>query len=100
MREMTFAAPCHFGLESVLAGEMRRLDLEGVSAADGRVLFKGDEHALARANLCLRTAERVLVLLGEFQAKTFTELFDQVRQLPFEEFIGRQDAFPVKGHSN
>lgn len=100
MREMTFAAPCHFGLESVLAGEMRRLDLEGVSAADGRVLFKGDEHALARANLCLRTAERVLILLGEFEAKTFTELFDQVRQLPFEEFIGRQDAFPVKGHSN
>lgn len=100
MNDLTFAAPCHFGLESVLAGELRRLDAENVSAADGRVTFSGDFSMLARANLCLRTAERVLILLGEFEARSFAELFDRTRELPFEEFIGRQDAFPVKGHSN
>ena len=100
MNDLTFAAPCHFGLESVLAGELRRLDAENVSAADGRVSFSGDFSMLARANLCLRTAERVLILLGEFEARSFAELFDRTRELPFEDFIGRQDAFPVKGHSN
>ena len=100
MNDLTFAAPCHFGLESVLAGELRQLDAENVSAADGRVSFSGDFSMLARANLCLRTAERVLILLGEFEARSFAELFDRTRELPFEDFIGRQDAFPVKGHSN
>ena len=100
MNDLTFSAPCHFGLESVLAGELRRLDAENVSAADGRVSFSGDFSMLARANLCLRTAERVLILLGEFEARSFAELFDRTRELPFEDFIGRQDAFPVKGHSN
>lgn len=99
MNTFTYVAPCHFGLESVLAGEIRRLEGQEVTASDGRVSFSGDFSLLARANLCLRTAERVLILLGEFEARSFAELFDQVRALPFEQFIGRQDAFPVKGHS-
>lgn len=94
-----YLAPCHFGLESVLAGELKRLGAQDVSASDGRVAFAGGLDILARANLNLRTAERVLLCLGQFEARSFTELFDQVRALPFEEFIGKQDAFPVKGHS-
>lgn len=92
-------APCLFGLESVLAGEIRRMGGQEVAATDGRVEFSGDLNLLCRANLCLRTAERVLLKLGEFEAKSFAELFDGVRQLPFEAFIGKQDAFPVKGYA-
>lgn len=99
MNYHTFVAPCHFGLESVLSGELKRMGAENVSAIDGRVSFTGDLHLMARANLNLRTAERVLIQLGEFEAKSFTQLFDGVRALPLEEFIGRRDAFPVKGHS-
>ncbi len=94
-----YLAPCHFGLESVLAGELKRMGAENVAAADGRVAFSGGFDILARANLNLRTAERVLLCLGEFEARSFAELFDQVRALPFEEFIGLHDAFPVKGRS-
>ena len=94
-----FTAPCHFGLESVLSGELKRMGAEDAAAADGRVSFSGGWEMLARANLNLRTAERVLLCLGEFEARSFVELFDRTRELPFEEFIGRQDAFPVKGHS-
>ena len=97
--EYTYIAPCLFGLESILSGELKRLDAGNVRASDGKVEFTGDLSMLARANLNLRTAERVLIKLGEFDAHTFTELFDGVRALPFEEFIGRQDAFPVKGYS-
>ncbi len=94
-----YIAPCHFGLESVLAGELKRMGAENVAASDGRVAFSGGFDILARANLNLRTAERVLLCLGEFEARSFAELFDQVRALPFEEFIGLHDAFPVKGRS-
>ena len=97
--EYQYTAPCHFGLESGRAGELTRMGAGTVSAGDGRVSFPGDFSILARANLGLRTAERVLLCLGEFEARSFAELFDGVRALPFEEFIGKQDAFPVKGHS-
>ena len=92
-------APCLFGLEGILAGEVKRMGGEDVKTTDGRVEFSGDDHILCRANLCLRTAERVLIKLGEFDARSFTELFDGVRALPFEAFIGKQDAFPVKGYA-
>lgn len=92
-------ALCLFGLEGILAGEIKRMGGEDVVTTNGRVEFSGDDHILCRANLCLRTAERVLIKLGEFEARTFTELFDNVRALPFEQFIGKQDAFPVKGYS-
>ena len=97
--KMKFAAPCIFGLESVLAFEVRRTGAENVNVSDGRVTFEGNEEILARANLTLSTAERVMIELGSFRAESFEELFNGVRALPLEEFIGRDDAFPVKGHS-
>ena len=97
--EYTYIAPCLFGLESILAGEVRRMGGENVLVSDGRVQFSGPISMMARANLNLRTAERVLIRLGEFDARSFTELFDGVRALPLEEFIGKADAFPVKGYA-
>ena len=94
-----FACPCNFGLESVLAGELKRLGAREVTAADGRVDFRGTAEDIPRANLWLRTAERVLVVLGSFRATSFSQLFDEVEKLPFEEFIGKKDRFPVKGWS-
>ena len=99
MEQFRFACPCNFGLESVLSGELKRMGMEKVTAADGRVDFTGTVEALAQANLWLRTAERVLVVLGSFRASSFTQLFDQVEKLPFEAFIGKNDRFPVKGWS-
>lgn len=94
-----YIAPCLFGLESVLAGEVKRMGGEDVKVSDGKVEFSGDINLLARANLTLRTAERVLIKLGEFEARSFTELFDNVKALPLEQFIGKKDAFPVKGYA-
>ena len=99
MEQFRFACPCNFGLESVLSGELKRMGMEKVTTADGRVEFTGTVEALAQANLWLRTAERVLVVLGSFRASSFTQLFDQVEKLPFEAFIGKNDRFPVKGWS-
>ena len=97
--KVTLSAPCHFGLESVLSSEIRRMGGEEVTVLDGRVDFSGGVELLACGNLWLRTAERLFVKLGEFPARSFEELFQGVRGLPLEEWIGRQDAFPVKGHS-
>ncbi|MFV0401077.1 MAG: class I SAM-dependent RNA methyltransferase [Oscillospiraceae bacterium] len=99
MGKMQLTALCLFGLESVLSFEVKRCGGENVSAVDGRVNFEGDEKVLAKANIWLRTAERVCIVLGSFQALTFTELFDGVEKLPFEKYIGKADAFPVKGWS-
>lgn len=96
---MNFVAPCLFGVEGLLADELRRLGADNVTAQNGRVLFSGDEYILARANIALRTAERVLILLGSFKARSFSELFDNVVKIPFEDYIGSRDAFPVKGYS-
>lgn len=97
--DLNFVAPCLFGLEGILADELKRLDIKDFKAENGRVLFSGDSYTLARANINLRTAERVLILLGRFKAKDFTELFENVKNLPFENFITKDDAFPVKGWS-
>lgn len=99
MEQLRFACPCGFGLEGVLSGELKRMGAKEVSAADGRVDFSGGLEELVRANLWLRTAERVLVVLGSFRAASFAQLFDQVEELPFERFIGKKDRFPVKGWS-
>lgn len=84
-------APCHFGLESVLKKEIYDLGYDIVSVEDGKVTFEGDSEAIVRANINLRTAERVLIKVGQFRAVTFTELFDQTKDLPWEELI------PVNG---
>lgn len=96
---MRFCAPCHFGIESVLSFEIKRLGGENLNVTDGRISFDGDPRMIARANLRLATAERVYIELGSFKAETFTELFDGVKALNLEDYIGPMDAFPVKGHS-
>ena len=93
-----FVVPCLFGLEGLAADELRRLKLADVRAENGRVRFSGDCEAAARANLWLRTGERVLLSLGRFPAPTFDALFEGVRRLPLEDYIPRDGAFPVKGY--
>lgn len=99
MDKITLSCPCHFGLESVLSFEAKRIGGENVTVTDGRVSFEGTDELIARANLCLATAERVQIKLGEFPAETFEQLFEGVKRLPLERYIGKSDAFPVKGHS-
>ena len=93
-----YSVPCLFGLEGIAGDELRRLGMAEVRVENGRVLFSGDDHALARANLCLRTGERVLLVLADFRATTFEELFQGVYHAALEDFIPRNGAFPVKGH--
>lgn len=96
---LRFCAPCHFGLEGLVADELRRLDMPEVRAENGRVRFFGTETELAKACLWLRCAERVLVEVGSFPASTFDELFEGVKALPMEDYIPKNAAFPVKGYS-
>ena len=98
MDQMEFSVPCLFGLEGLAGDELRRLDMQNVRVENGRVLFSGDARALAKANVCLRTGERVLIVLADFKATTFEELFQGVYRTPLEEYIPRDGAFPVKGH--
>ena len=95
---VNFAAPCLFGIEGLLSDELKRLGAENVMAQNGRVLFSGDLSMLARANICSRFAERILIVLGHFKARSFAELFDNVMNIPLEDYIGKRYAFPVKGH--
>ena len=91
--------PCHFGLESVLKYEITKIGGTDLSVNDGRISFSGDANVPARANLCVATAERVLIQLAEFRAVTFEELFQGVKNIELERYIGKNDAFPVKGYS-
>ena len=88
-------APCHFGLEAVLKKEIIDLGYEVLSVEDGRVTFAGDENALCRANVFLRTAERVLLKIGSFHAETFEELFQGTKNLPWEAYIPEDGKFWV-----
>lgn len=92
-------ATCLFGLEHLLGEEIDELGYERISTIDGRVTFAGDPEAVALSNIFLRYAERVYIKLGSFRAESFEELFEGTRALPWSDFIGRDDAFPVKGHS-
>ena len=96
---MTFAVPCLFGLEGLVGDELRRLNLENVRVEDRRAFFTGDFDAMARANLNLRMGERVMLLLGSFEARTFEQLYQGVKALPLEDFIPAEGQFPVKGYS-
>ena len=99
MKGFRFCAPCLFGAEGILADELRRMGAEEVTPENGRVLFSGGMEMLARANIGSRYAERVQLLLGSFTARSFEELFEGVKKLPWEQWIGKEDAFPVKGRS-
>lgn len=92
-------APCLFGIEGIAADEFKRMGFEKVEAENGRVLIEGNENMLCRANINSRFAERILINMGEFEATSFTELFDNVKSLPWENYIGKDDAFPVNGWS-
>jgi putative N6-adenine-specific DNA methylase len=97
--KINFVIPCLLGLEKLIADEMKDLGAENVVSENGRVLFSGDEHLLARANICSRYAERIQILVGTFDALSFEDLFQGTKALPWEEWIGAYDAFPVKGYS-
>ncbi|MBQ7046305.1 MAG: class I SAM-dependent RNA methyltransferase [Oscillospiraceae bacterium] len=96
---INFVVPCLLGLEAPIADELRNMGAQNVVAENGRVLFSGDLNILARANINSRFAERVLILVGSFEAHSFEELFQGTRSLAWEEWIGCLDAFPVKGYS-
>ena len=99
MQTMTFCVPCLFGLEGLVGDELRRLNLSNVRVEDRRVFFDGDFAAMARANLCCRMGERVMILLAQFEAKSFEDLYQGVKHIALEDFIPKDGAFPVKGYS-
>ena len=95
MDTYTFVAPCHFGLESVLKRELQDLGCEISLVEDGRVTFRGGMDTLCRANIFLRTAERVLLQAGRFRAESFDELFENIKAIPWEEYIPADGKFWV-----
>ena len=95
MNRIELIAPCHFGLEAVLKREILELGYEISSVEDGRVTFQGDAEAVCRANIFLRTAERVLLKVGSFQAVSFEELFEKTKALPWEAYIPKAGKFWV-----
>lgn len=99
MNPYTLCIPCLFGLEGLVGEELRRLGMEQVQVVDRRVYFNGDESAIARANLNCRMGERVMLLLGRFEAHSFEDLYQGVRAVPLEQWIPKDGAFPVKGYS-
>jgi 23S rRNA (guanine2445-N2)-methyltransferase / 23S rRNA (guanine2069-N7)-methyltransferase len=97
--QLQLLAVTAFGLEAVVAKELKRLGYEAKTIGPGRLLFSGDLHAIAQTNLWLRAADRVLLLLDQFEAKDFGVLFDRVEAVPWEHWIPRDGAFPVNARS-
>ena len=95
MQQYEYIAPCHFGLEAVLKKEILALGYEIVKVEDGKVTFRGGIDAICRANIFLRTTERILLKIAEFKATTFDELFEQTKALPWEEYIPADGKFWV-----
>ena len=101
MSRVELIAPCHFGLESVLKREIQDLGYEIVQVEDGRITFAGDEDAIARANVFIRTAERIMLKCGSFKATTFDELFEGTKAIAWEKYLTRDAKFWVsKATSN
>lgn len=99
MEKFEIIIPTLFGLEAIVAREVKRLGYETTAVEDGRVIFMGDWEAVCRVNLWSRCGERVLIKAAEFTAVTFEELFQGTKSVEWERFIGKNDAFPVKGYS-
>lgn len=95
MSNYTIMAPCHFGMEAVLKNEIYDLGYEIAEVMDGRVFFYGDEEAVARANVFLRTAERILIVVGDFSATTYDELFEGTKAIAWENYIPKDGKFWV-----
>lgn len=100
MTKFELLAPCHFGLESVLKREITDLGYEITEVENGRVTFRGDASAVARANIFLRTAERVLLKVGDFEARSFDELFEETKAIPWEEYLPKDGKCWVKKASS
>ena len=100
MKTYELVVPCHFGMEAVTKREIYDLGYEITRVEDGRITFEGDAEAICRANVFLRTAERVLLLVGRFKATTFEELFQGIKGLPWEEYIPKDGKFWVKKASS
>lgn len=100
METIQLVAPCHFGMEAVLKREIYDLGYEITKVEDGRVTFEGDEGAICRSNIFLRTAERVMVQIGRFHATTFDELYENMKALPWEKWIPQDGKFWVKKASS
>ncbi|MCH5303977.1 MAG: class I SAM-dependent RNA methyltransferase [Ruminococcus sp.] len=99
MDNLKFCAPCLLGVEGICANDLKFNGIENAQAENGRVVFSGDYNTLARANLISRYSERIQIILSEFNVYSFEELFESVKNIPWERFIGKSDAFPVKGSS-
>ena len=95
MDKYELVAPCHFGLEAVLKREILRLGYEIKKVEDGKVTFWGDAEAICRANVFLRTTERILLKVGSFSAETFDELFEKTKTLDWETYLPRDAKFWV-----
>lgn len=98
MSNYNMCVPCLLGMEKPIADELVGMGADNVEAENGRVLFSGDEHILARVNICSRYSERVLILTGHFEAHTFDELFENTKKIRWADYIGMKDKFPVKGY--
>ena len=100
MNTVELITPCHFGLEAVLKREILDLGYEIVKVEDGRITFRTDLDGIARANIFLRTAERILLKIGSFKAYTFDDLFEGTKKLPWEDYIPKDGKFWVKKASS
>ena len=96
MDKFELIAPCHFGLEAVMKREILDLGYEIIKVEDGKVTFSGDAEAIVRANMFLRTTERILLKVGQFKAVTFEELFEKTKALPWENYIPVDGKFWIK----
>ena len=99
MKRLNLSIPTLLGTEKTVANEVIKLGYDVKSITDGRVNFEGDLEAICLANIKLRSAERIMIHMGDFKAESFEELFEGVKNIPWEMFIGKDDAFPVTGHS-
>ncbi|MBR6358362.1 MAG: class I SAM-dependent RNA methyltransferase, partial [Lachnospiraceae bacterium] len=95
MESFEFICPCHFGLEAVLKKEITEIGYTITSVEDGKVCFSGDVNAFARANIFLRTAERVLLKVGSFRAESFEDLFQGTKSIPWERYLPEDAKFWV-----
>ena len=99
MEKYEIIVPTLFGLEAFVSREIRGMGYETSTVEDGKVSFFGDEMAICKANIGIRTGERVLVKVAEFSAVTFDELFEGTKRIEWSRWIGKKAAFPVKGYS-
>lgn len=88
-------APCLFGLEKTVAYELKKIGAEDIKITDGRVHFKGDDIMIVKSNICLRTAQRVLIQLGQFKASTFEELFQGIKSINYSKYIKKDYKFTI-----